>query len=152
MKNLYLLALVSLVCNVSNAQTVGINDPRLKKQGLFRQLPDSIPVDINSLEALLTLNAGSEVMIDLSLSRQHPLKGTVIASSEKYNGKIHAVSVRSSTPEGAVFYLSKSIHEDGRETYRGTWMHKDYADIYALVYNGKEYALLKKKLHDLVME
>ena len=152
MKHLYLLALVSIMSHVSVAQTVGVNDPKEKKPGLFRQLPDSIPVEISSLDALLALNAGSEVMIDLSLSRQYPLRGTVIASSEKYNGRFHAVSVRSSMFEGAVFFLSKSIQEDGKEIFRGTWMHKDYADIYTLVYNGKNYALLKKRFHDLVME
>ena len=152
MKKLYLLVLVSAIALTSQSQTVGINENREKKQGLFLQLPDTIPVEVSSLQALLRLQAGSEVVMNLSFSRRHPLEGTVVASSDQQNGKRRSVSVRTPANEGAVFHLSKTILDDGRELYRGTWMHRDYNEIYVLSQTGSEYLLLKKKFKDLVME
>lgn len=152
MKKLYLLVLVSAIAYTSPAQTVGINENKERKQGLFRQLPDTIPVELSSLQALLRLQAGSEVTMELSRSQQHPIQGTVVASSDQQNGQRQAVSVRTPGNEGAVFHISKVVLEDGKEMYRGTWMHRDYNEIYVLTHTGKEYVLLKKKFKDLVME
>ena len=152
MKKLYLLVLVNVIAFTSQAQTVGINENKERKQGLFRQLPDTIPVELSSLQAILRLQAGSEVVIDLSQSRQHPIQGTVVASSDQQNGKRRSVSVSTPKNEGAVFHISNVVLDDGKEMYRGTWMHKDYNEIFVLTHTGREYVLLKKKFKDLVME
>ena len=148
---MYLLGIALALTLNAVSQVGGINEAKDRKPGLFAQMPDTIPVEISTLNALVNLEAGSEVILPLTEARL-PFKGTVMANAEKYNGRIHSVSVRSSTHQGAIFHLSRSEMEDGAVVFRGTWMHKDFAELYQLLRQPTGYLLIKKKFTDLVIE
>ena len=148
---MYLLGIAWALSFNAVSQVAGINEAKDRKPGLFAQMPDSIAVEISTLNALVNLEAGSDVVIPLSEARL-PLKGTVLANSQKFNGRIHSVSLRSSTAPGAIFHLTRTVLDDGSVVFRGTWMHRDYSELYQLTGNAGNYLLVKKKFTDLVIE
>jgi hypothetical protein len=151
MKRLYVYLLVHVFLFELSAQTFPLSGIQ-RKSGLFTQLPDSITVDIPSLEALLRLSAGSEISMDISSTGRLPIQATVISTSEKYNGRIHSMSLRATGYEGAVLHLSKTILENGKIQFRGTWVHREFEEIFVLAPQGQEYALVKKKFNEVFME
>lgn len=153
MKKLYVLAgAICAVISVSYAQPFGNTDAEVRKQGLFKQLPDSIPIRSSSLQALMLLDAGSNVIMEISRDGHMPLEGTVVYRSEKYNGRIQTISIRSHEFEDALLHLSRVVDENGSVVYRGTWAHPEFADVYLLQQEGRDYLLTKKRFRDLVVE
>jgi hypothetical protein len=153
MKKLYVLAgALCLFGSISYAQPFEMTDTMVRKPGLFQQLPDSIPVSSSSLQALLSLNAGSNVIMEISRNGDLPLEGTVTHHSDKYNGRIRSVSIRARDHEGAVLFLSRTVQDNGDIVFRGNWTHREFADVYLLSRHGQDYLLTKKRFRELIME
>jgi len=127
--------------------TVPINEPDLNKPRLFANLPDKIPVDVNSLLSLVNSDMGRNVSLKLD---QAIFTGQVISKADDH--LIRSVTIRSGNFNGATLTLSSSVLSNGAVKYTGRIISFQHGDVYELQNQNDQYILTKKNFYDLINE
>jgi hypothetical protein len=155
LKSLGLCLMCICVCAIANAQTKApLNEPDLKKQKLFAELPEQIAIDITELKALLTGNnqSGKDVTLSFTDKKIPAFSGKVISAASKYENTIQTLSIRSNNFNGAMLTLSSFTQPDGTVSYTGRIISFSHGDAYELEKRNNGYVLVKKNFHDVVNE
>ncbi len=133
-------------------QTIPLNEPDNNKPRLFNNLPDNIPVNINTLAGLLNAPVGSTISTNLASDMPFTFEGQVVSAASKYGGSIRSVVIRSTNFNGARLTLSKITNEDGISSYTGRIISLQHGDLYVLQNRDGQFALVKKGFYDVVNE
>lgn len=149
------LTCIFVYANVS-AQTskIPLNEPDHNKPRLFKDLPDQIPVNIETINSLLNSKPenGRKVTIELAEKTLPGLSGEIISTTCKYNNTIRTLIIRPSNFSAATLTLSSFTNPDGAVSYTGRIISFQHGDAYVLEKRGEQYLLIKKDFHDLVNE
>jgi hypothetical protein len=131
---------------------VPINEPNYNKAKLFGNLPDNIPVNVNSLAtSLLNTKEGSRVSIVVAPS--FTVQGTIVSTASKYDETIQSVVVRLDGYNGATFTFSRLVNTaTGAISFAGRIISMQSGDLFELRNSGQQYTLVKKTFYELVNE
>ena len=158
MKNLItpVLCVCITFCSLFSAaqdQKVIVNEPNYNKPRLFDNLPEVIPVSIESQNDLVNAKTGVSINTTLSSdARTAPFEGKVISSVSKYDDKLQSVVIKSTNYNGATLSISKVISDDGSIKYNGRLMSFQHGDLFVLQQKDAGFLLVKKNYYDLVNE
>jgi len=149
------VTLYSLCAAAQKNVGVPINEPDYNKPKLFKNLPDNIPVSIDKINSLFSIQPGEPV--DATLSEASSLssfqfKGQVISSGTKYNNTMQSIVISSSEYNGARFTITKVIDETGVTAFRGRIVSLQSGDLFELQNINGKYSLIKRNLYDMVSE
>lgn len=154
MKNLQLQGLcllLILTCATASAQhTIPVNEPDQNKPRLFTNLPDKIPVDINTLQTLVNTETGKTVSLKLGASELSNFSGEVVSKAD--DNTFHSVVIRSANFNGATLTLSSSAQPNGTVKFTGRIISLKHGDAYELQNHNNQYILTKKNFYDLINE
>jgi hypothetical protein len=154
MKTLQLQGLCLLfifICATSSAQNkIPVNEPDQNKPRLFTNLPDKIPVDINTLQTLVNAGTGKNVSLRLGSNELNNFNGQVVSKAD--DNSIHSVVIRSANFNGATLILSSSAQPDGTVKFSGRIISFQHGDAYELQNQNNQYILIKKNFYDLINE
>lgn len=148
MKNLFTLALcacLTISCLHSSAQSAA-NESKPK---LFSAIANSFTVDVNQMAELLNKEAGTTVNLALGTAMQ--FQGTIVSTSNEYDGGLSSIVIRSTNYPGARLTFTRSI-SNGLTVYSGRILSMQHADIFELKSQNGQYLFTKKNLEDLVNE
>lgn len=157
MKNLRTAVLCTFVClyslcTAAQAPKAEVREPDYNKPKLFTGLPDVIPVSIDKLNDLLSIQKNSVVNTTLSAdSKSAPFEGKVVASTNE-NGLYQRVAIQSTNYNGATLSVSKRILPDGSYAYAARILSFQHGDAYVLEKQTDGYAWVKKNFYDLINE
>lgn len=158
MKNLHIPVLCACItlCSLFSAaqnQKVIVNEPDYNKPRLFDNLPEVIPVSMESLNDLVNAKTGASINTNLSSdTRTAPFEGKVVSSVSKYADKVQTVVIRSTNYNGASFYISKVTLDDGTIRYNGRLMSFQHGDLFVLQQKDAGFELVKKNYYDVINE
>ena len=140
-----------LFCSAVSAQNVvPVNEPDLNKPKLFTNLPDKIPVDISTLQTLISTETGKAASLRLTTNGSISFTGQVVSRADDQS--IHSVVIRSGNFNGATLTLSSSAQPNGAVKFTGRIISMQHADLYELQYANNQYILIKKNFYDLINE
>jgi hypothetical protein len=151
-----LCALLSLLYMGTMAQrtvhekSLPINEPDYRKPKLFSDLPETISLNIDLLQSLLTAEIGKTVSIPITKSINY--QGTVISKSDAFDASTKSVVIKSTNRKGSTFTFSKVVDASGSFTYRGRIISFNNIDAFELASEKGQYILQKKNLYDLYNE
>ena len=146
-----LIALFALSHVSASAQSsVPVNEPDLNKPKLFSNLPDKIPVDVNTLQGLINSDNGKDISLRLGQDAMSNFDGKVISKTNDNN--IQSVVIRSGNFNGATLSLSSSTKPDGAVKFTGRIISFRHGDMYELENQNNQYILIKKNFYDVINE
>lgn len=132
-------------------EKVPVNEPDYNKPKLFGNLPDNIPVNINSIATSL-LNSQEGSNVSLVVSPSLTVRGTIV-STARNDANIQSVVVRLSNYNGTTFTLSRITNtETGAISFTGRMLSMQSGDLYELRNSGQQYTLVKKTFYELINE
>jgi hypothetical protein len=138
-------------CSTVSAQnSIPVNEPDLNKPKLFTDLPDKIPVDINTLKNLMNTETGKDISLKLGQNTTSHFDGKVISKAD--DNTIHSVVIRSGNFNGATLTLSSSAQPNGAVKFTGRIISFQHGDLYELQNLNDQYILIKKNFYDLINE
>ncbi len=133
-----------------HTQVVPVNEPREDLPKLFSAVPDSVPVNIETLTSLFDKQHGNSITI---LANGSPfLEGTIMSQATKFSNAIRTVTIKLSFAEKALFVFSKITLPSGNTSYRGHINGKQTGDCFELVSENGRYYFTKKSIHRLRLE
>lgn len=139
----------------TNAKTLPIplNEPNYNKPKLFQNLPDTIPMDVATLNNLFRTDEGKSVNVNLGKKESaFQFEGSVLSKETDNNNNVNAVVVRSSNYNGACFTITKVANTDKTEHYVGRIVNFQYGDLYELKLVNNTYQLIKRNFYELINE
>jgi hypothetical protein len=150
MKRLYSLfvAVATLLHGSAHAQQPpAFNQQKQQKAELFAALPDSFDVDKSELQKIFT--AGIDSPVQLKLSPQLTLEGTVI-SKQQNNAASVSTNARITNYKNALFSISVRLAADNSSNVHGRIFHPHYRDV-LILYKVKDHYFIKKSSQELFM-
>ena len=154
MKNLLqqgLCLLLIFTCATTSAQNkIPVNEPDQNRPKLFTNLPDKIPVDINTLQTLISSETGKNVSLRLGANELSNFAGQVVSKAD--DNTIHSVVIRSANFNGATLTLSSSAQPNGTVKFTGRIISFQHGDAYELQNQNNQNLLIKKNFYDLINE
>lgn len=133
-------------------QNPPLNEPDYNKPLLFRNLPDSIPVNITNLDRAVTFSQGEDVSVNISDNVQFAFNGRVMSTASIDNNNILSVVIKSSVYDGAGLTISKIKDKSGSISYTGRIVSMKSGDLFELVNVNDNYVLVKRRFYDLINE
>jgi hypothetical protein len=145
-----------MLCVISakgQTQNIPVNEPNLNKPLLFSSLPDTIPVKIDNLKALLYASQGTIVDVGMSDNVNFQFKGEISSINNDNRDSQQTYVVRSSNYPGATLTFSKLINKnDNSFSLTGRIISMQHGDLFELVNENGQYNLIKRKFYDLINE
>jgi len=128
---------------------VRLAEPDYNKPKLFSSLPETIPVNPQSLDSLLFLSNGAAVAIPL---QNFFYRGVIVSKSDASEKTFQSAVVRSTSFKGSSLTFSKITNDDGTIVYRGRIFSRDHSDMYELLLKDGAYVLQKNHQLKLMNE
>ena len=144
------LIMLFISISASAQKPVPINEPDQNKPRLFSNLPDKIPVDISTLQSLVSTETGKNVSLRLTPNGASQFNGQVVSKAD--DNSFHSVVIRSGNFNGATLTLSSSAQPNGAVKFTGRIISMKHGDAYELQYQNDQYILIKKNFYDLINE
>ena len=145
-----IILLFALFSFTSFAQNIPINEPNYAKPKLFQDLPERLPIDVSSLQSLLTTLIGQT--INVQLAPNFTVQGQIVSSANKYNNSIQSIVIKLSNRIGASFSLSKIKDSDGTLKYTGRIISMQHGDAFEISFENGQYYLVKKTFNNMINE
>jgi hypothetical protein len=158
MKNRFINAIcvclmLSSIAAQGQTQDIPVNEPNLNKPLLFSNLPDTIPVKIDNLKALLYASQGTVVDVNMSDNVGFQFKGEISSVNTENRDSQQTFILRSSNYPGATLTFSKLINKsDNSFSLAGRIISLQHGDLFELVSVSGQYNLIKRKFYDLINE
>jgi len=144
--------IISICSKAQNEKKIPINEPDLNRPKLFSNFPDKIPVSVDDLNNLFNQSVGRPSGLKQSNGNEFQFEGEVISSSDARDTKVQSVVLRSTNFNGATLSITKTINEDGSESFKGRIISFKHADLYELQKIDNQFVLVKRNYYDLVNE
>lgn len=154
---LSLCFILSALCSFSQNQKIPLNEPDYNKPKLFQNLPDSIVIDVSTLDNICNAQKGQNISIgfsDRSSFFASQFRTDVISKSSGVFNNRNPKTVILNLPDyaGANFTVSKIVKPDGTTAYTGRIINFKSGDLFELENKNGQYILVKKNYYELVNE
>ena len=159
------LVLSAFVSNGQN-QKIPLNEPDYNRPKIFQNLPDSIPVDANTLSGLFNAAKGESVaptFANRSSAATFLLRGEIISKTDNTTNNLQSRNVNQVSNTSTLilklsdynstnFTLSKITSPDGTIKYTGRIINFRSGDLFVLQNVNGNLVLVKKDYYTLVNE
>lgn len=143
--------LLSLCAASTFAQSRSLTrDGNSKKPQLFNDLPQRIPVNMQSFAQLLQKGIGENVNVPLASG--FTFTGIVVSKSDASEVRSNTVVIKSSNRPGAALTITGIRKGDGTIRYSGRMLSLKHSDAFEMIERDGGFALEKKDLGELVSE
>ena len=158
MKNtstLVLCAIFSCITILTQAQEkpIPINEPNYNKPKLFQNLPERIPVDVSTLESLISSDLNRVATINIAgVLFEGTVASKTAPSVNDINQSNTTVIIKLTNYPGANFTINQIINTDGSTNYTGRIISFQHGDLFELQNQKGNWVLVKKNYYDLINE
>ena len=158
MKNtstLVLCAIFSCITILTQAQEkpIPINEPNYNKPKLFQNLPERIPVDVSTLESLISSDLNRVASINIAgVLFEGSIASKTAPSVNDINQSNTTVIIKLTNYPGANFTINQIINADGSTNYTGRIISFQHGDLFELQNQKGNWVLVKKNYYDLINE